>query len=241
MTPRLSLLHATRGRPQKAVAAYRMWHERARGWASELEHIFSTDFDDATGGELYEGMLEAGFEDRNWHIIQNANKGSAEAWDNAYKASHGELLVQVSDDMEPPQDWAELLAKRIRESSAKDFSAPVVVAVSDGFRKDRLMTTFICTRAYADFKGEFIHSGFVSMFSDDDVSYRAARHQRDGRCTVIEARDLVFLHRHHYHDKTVPMDETYARQNADSAYRMGAQLFKERNPEAYTKDRRLWQ
>lgn len=233
----ISLLHATRGRPEKAVAAYKMWHERAGIWAKEIEHIFSTDFDDATGEQIYDLISEQAFHE-NWQIIQNANKGSAEAWNNAYKASHGDWLFQVSDDMEPPEDWAQRIMEKALFAKWPPLPA-LVVAVSDGFRKDRLMTTFICTRAYAEAKGEFLCPEYVSMFSDDDATCRAYRHQREGLCTVIDARELVFLHRHHYHDKSVPMDATYQRQNSDEAYRMGAALFRKRNPEA-EKERGLW-
>lgn len=223
----LSLLHATRGRPAKAVAAYKMWHERAHAYAPEIEHVFSTDFDDETSGELYNLMLES--EPRqNWHITANANKGSAEAWNNAYKASKGRLLIQVSDDMEPPDNWAASL----HMTAPSSWAGLQVIAVSDGYRRDKLLTTFICTRAYADMQGEFICPDYVSVFSDDDASYRAWKASQEGRCVLINARELVFKHRHHYHDKSVPWDETYARQNAAEAYAQGQRLFLERNPEA---------
>lgn len=238
MSAIISLLHATRGRPQKAVTAYKMWRERAGAWSADIEHIFSTDFDDETGAELYDLMIEQP-PDHNWTITANANKGSSEAWNNAYKMSHGIWLVQVSDDMEPPEDWVRLILDRAFYLRWVPVPS-VVVAVSDGFRKDKLMTTFICTRPYAEFKGEFLHPEFASMFSDDDATYRAYRDQRDGKCKVIDARDIVFLHRHHYHDKSVPMDETYMRQNADSAYQKGSALFTKRNPDANGKDRHLW-
>lgn len=224
----ISLLHATRGRPAKAVAAYKMWHERAHAYAPEIEHVFSTDFDDPQGEELYDLMTEAAVHE-NWTITANANKGSAEAWNNAYKASCGKLLIQVSDDMEPPEWWGSLLSIK---SSDYEWTEPLVIAVSDGYRKDKLMTTFICTRAYADMQGEFICPDYVSVFSDDDASYRAWKAAQEGRCVLIDARDLVFKHRHHYHDKSVPWDGTYAKQNDPKAYAQGQRLFLERNPEA---------
>ena len=164
----------------------------------------------------------------NWTITQNSNKGSAEAWNNAYKASHGRLLIQVSDDMEPPVNWAVGLHKAF----ASSWASPIVIAVSDGYRKDRLLTTFICTRAYADMQGEFICPDYVSVWSDDDATYRAWKAAQEGRCVLIDARDLVFKHRHHYHDKSVPWDGTYAKQNDPKAYAQGQRLFLERNPEA---------
>lgn len=228
-TPLFSLLHATRGRPQKAVAAYKMWHERAFfNMRGQIEHIFSTDFDDETGSVLYDEMLAA-FPDGNWHITANANKGSAEAWNNAYKASKGTILVQVSDDMEPPEKWDEKIASEVAMAPKV---APVVVAISDGHRKDKLMTTFICTRSYAEMKGEFIHPGYASVWSDDDATYRAWRDAQEGRAVLIDARHIVINHRHHYHDSKVPWDATYERQNAPKNYEQGERLFIQRNPEA---------
>lgn len=229
MSTLISLLHATRARPAKAVAAYKRWHEMAHGYAPEIEHIFSTDFDDEdASGELHELMLEAAVHD-DWTITANANKGSAEAWNNAYKASRGDLLIQVSDDMEPPEWWCSLL---ILTPSDHEWTEPLVIAVSDGYRKDRLLTTFICTRAYAEMEGHFICPDYVSVFSDDEVTYRAWKNAQEGRSKLIDARDLVFKHQHHYHDASVPWDATYARQNAPEAYAQGEYLFMQRNPEA---------
>ena len=62
------------------------------------------------------------------------------------------------------------------------------------------------------------------MYSDNEFTHRA---YRDG--VVIEARDLVFEHRHPYAGKGA-WDATYERQNRSVNYDIGFRLFCERNP-----------
>jgi hypothetical protein len=78
------------------------------------------------------------------------------------------------------------------------------------------------------------------MYSDNDTTYRAYRDQRDGNCEVVEARDIVFYHRHHCTHPEVPHDATYKWQNRQQAYRAGAELFWKRNPDAYRTETELW-
>jgi hypothetical protein len=78
------------------------------------------------------------------------------------------------------------------------------------------------------------------MFSDDDATFRAYKDQSEGKCRVIEARDLIFTHRYHCAYPEVPEDETYRFQNRPESYEAGKKLFLERNPHAYGKEARLW-
>jgi hypothetical protein len=243
MNPIWSILHATRGRPEKAVAAMRMWEERAVD-PSSIEYIFSIDADDVTGDFRIRSSLELNGLAKRFalaKIIQGENKGSAQAWNEAAKASQGWILIQAQDDVEPPVGWNQALIQRIKESHVDKTS--FVVAVSDGYRKDALLCTAICSRERYDQRGEFLCPRFQSVFSDDDFSYAAIRDARDGKCAIIDARDLIFKHEHHYHvaDKTkAPWDSTYANQNSDEAYEKGRKLFFERNPEAATDGLRTW-
>ncbi len=247
-TPTFSILHATYGRPEKAVSAMRMWLDRAVH-PKNVEYIFACNSDDPTVPQLMDKIEQSlGFSSR---VIANDFKGSAPAWDAAAKASTGEILIQAQDDVEPPQGWDLKLLTAIHYGTKPpdQFGCPVwwdakgakvFVAVSDGYRKDNLCCTAIMTRARYEQCGEFLHSGFQSVFSDDDVTIRAYADAADGKCTLVEARDLVFLHRHHYHDKTVPLDATYQRENSDEAYRIGAKLFAERNSELVRRGFRTW-
>lgn len=236
----ISLLHATKGRPDKAALALRMWHDRMIN-PHNAEYIFACEEDDPSHEVLLDSLAVM---PRRFGVlvIEGNYEGSAPAWNAAYKKSSGQLLIQVSEDMEPPEAWDRTLLSRLTSLHGEDWPKhPVVVAVADGFRTDKLFTTFICTRAYAEMQGEFIHPGYQSVFSDNEATYRAYRSQRDGKAAIIEARDLVFFHRHAYHDSSVPFDAVYANQNSADAYSKGAALFAKRNPDAMGKDRRIWQ
>ncbi len=238
MKPIFSLLHASYGRPEKALAAMRMALDRAKD-PGKIEYLFALNHDDPKLEEYHDALPTGG-------VLGHFN-GSAPAWDAAANASIGQVLIQMQDDLELPQDWDAKLLDRlisIKIGNHPDhilwLSRPVFVAVSDGHRKDALCCTAIMNRARYEQCGEFLHAGYRSVFSDDEVTIRAMADARDGKCTFVNARDLVFLHRHHYHDKSVPMDATYERENSSEAYRIGAALFAERNPEAATDGLRTW-
>lgn len=230
--PLYSLLHATRGRPAKAIAAMSMAIQRAAN-PGNVQYIFACDWDDPCKNSLLgHGSL----------LVVDQFKGSAPAWDAIATVSEGEILIQMQDDLEPPFGWDSILLQKIITSVGFDWPfKPVFVAASDGYRKDAICCTAIMNRCYRDQKGEFLHAGYQSVFSDDEVTYRALRDARDGKCTFVDARDLVFLHRHHLHDSSVPDDETYRRENSAEAYRIGGALFAERNPKAATDGLRTWQ
>ncbi len=232
MKPLYSLLHATYGRPTKALQAMQMVIDRANN-SFNMEYIFAVNSDDPSASQILgHGSL----------VIADQFKGSAAAWDAAAAASSGEILIQMQDDLELPEKWdTELLHAVVSRGGGMDWPfKPLVVAVGDGFRRDALCCTAICNRARYKQQGEFLHKEYISVFSDDDFTYRSLRDERDGKCTVIRARDMVFLHRHHFHDKSVPMDDTYRRENSAEAYRLGGALFAERNPRAGTDGLRTW-
>jgi hypothetical protein len=227
MNPEFSILHATRGRPEKAVAAMQLWLERMAGPHYSVEYIFAIDADDAET----RFKLNYPHTEHSVFCVLNEGKGSASAWDEAAKASHGNILIQAQDDVEPPEHWDDLIMLAIRKTGQQfmETQEPMVIAVSDGFRKDSLLCTAICNRMRYEQQGHFLYRGYFSVFSDDEFTIRAYADERDGRCKVINARDLTFLHRHCYHDKSVPEDDTYRRENSPEAYAIGQKVFMERN------------
>lgn len=243
MTPMFSVLHATYGRPEKAIQAMRTFSERCTNpeW---VEYIFAINGNDPSA-QKFTDLIDAemssadspGSAFRNVDFVQGDFHGSAPAWDAAAKMSTGTILIQGQDDIEPPVDWDINLQKRF---TRLPYMPAVFIAVSDGYRKDALCCTAIMNRAYYELEGCFLCPDYISVFSDDDVTYRALRNARDGKAQYIEARELVFLHRHHYHDKSVPMDDTYMRENSATAYRVGQKLFHERNPRALTDGLKTW-
>jgi len=218
-----SLLHATWHRPEKAVAAMRLWLARAIN-PEAIEYLVAVNDDD-------EATAKA-FLDEKAIVVNRPYRGSAPAWNDAARYSSGDLLVQVSDDFDPPCNWDVSLLEAIERGTQGNWlEKPMVVAVSDGYRTDSLLCMFICNREYYELEGYFLHPSFRSVFSDDHATFRALKRARDGEAILVNARHLVFKHEHHYHNPDIPMDETYKRQNSDEAYRSGVLLFESLNPD----------
>lgn len=213
-TPRISLLHATRGRSTKAVNCRETWLNLAAD-PSRVEHIFAVDADDKDSVQMA----------RQFVSVVSEEKTCVAAWNLAAKKARGDLLVQLSDDWIPPQGWdAKLLAAVERRDLQKE---PVVVAVSDGTRRDDLLCMAILSRARYEQQGHLFFEGYESVYSDNEFSFRAFR---DG--VVLDLRgELKFEHVHPAFGKA-PNDATYAHTNAKDRYERGAQLFIKRNPEA---------
>ncbi len=238
MNPTFSLCHATWGRPEKAFAAFK--RAMLNTFNRRTEYIFAVNSDDTPTLQMLGSLSD--HDCGLTRIVTGGFSGSAPAWDAAAKASTGDILIQMQDDLELPDSWDEILMEWL-EGANLDPSwwreVPVVVAVRDGYRRDALLCTAICNRRRYEQRGHFICPEFWSVFSDDDFSYAAYRDERDGECAVIRT-DSVFRHEHHYHNPAVPDDLTYQRENSPEAYRLGAELFARRNPEAATDGLVTW-
>jgi hypothetical protein len=91
--PRISLLHATRGRPLQAAQNMNLWITRASKPES-VEHIFAVDSDDESAALLQ----------RFAGVCQGPDGFSVCAWNLAAQHSTGDILVQFSDDFETTAD-----------------------------------------------------------------------------------------------------------------------------------------
>ena len=211
----------------------RRWFERAEK-PDTIEYVFACNNDDPTAHELVADVANDRKHGRRVEVVIGDYAGSAAAWDDAAKRSEGDVLVQGQDDIEPPVNWSGLLWFTFWNRNLDPTKDPFFVAVSDGYRKDALCCTAVMSRARYMQEGFFICPEYLSVWSDDEVTYRAMRDARDSKCTMIDARNLVFLHRHPYHDKVTPWDSTYAKENSSPAYLRGEQLFYRRNPFART-------
>ena len=234
----ITCIHATLGRPAKALATMYLWQERCHDPAL-VEWLFAFNNND---GSRFQIMERDKSKDRfTVTSVDLITRHSAPAWNAGASAASGQIFLQLSDDWECPDSWDRKLIEEIY--AVGGVSEPIVVKVSDGFRKDaaaELMCMAICTRAYRDQEGVFIDPEFNSVFSDDAFSYKAYRNERDGLCKIVRAPDLVFPHRHHYHDKSVPWDDTYAHQNSSEAYASGKRLFEQKFPRAKTDGIKKW-
>jgi hypothetical protein len=209
--PKISVCHATRGRPEQAIGCRQLWMAKAHDpWT--VEWIFSVDEDDATAAKLkaFQPVYGKG--------------GCVAAWNRAAEKAKGDILVQGSDDWDPPQDWDKILLDRMG-----DISKPAVLAISDGHRKDDLLCMAILTRARWEQQGRVMfapeYDEASGIYSDNEYSVRA---WKDG--VIIKAKDVVFTHNNPLWSQTPPDDE-YRRHNSKANYEKGEAIFKARNPE----------
>ena len=201
---KISLLHATRGRPSKAWKTRMEWLRLASN-PDAVEHIFAIDSNDAESLMLCIARC----------VVVSGNGGPVDAWNEAARHAKGEILVQLSDDFEPFQGWDIAIIDAIG-----DTSKPAVLAVSDGHRTDSLLCMAILTRARYQAQGHLFHPEFFSMFSDN--WFTECAHLDD---VVIDARDrITFEHLHPAFGKA-EMDATYARSNDTQNYARGAKTF----------------
>lgn len=239
--PLFSILHATYGRAEKAIAAMNAT-EKAVANPGSCQYILAVNWDDPMRGKIWDMSDKCGDKFQERIVIEGPFKGSAEAWNAASEISTGSLLIQAQDDVELPYYWDELLIDAMTVGGDKEWEKrSMFVAVSDGYRKDALCCTAIMTRARMEQVGYFLWPGFLSVYSDDDVSIRAIADGQDGKCTFVNARHIVFKHEHYVHNNNVPYDATYARENSSEAYALGQKLFRERNQALIDRGLKTWQ
>jgi tetratricopeptide (TPR) repeat protein len=206
--PRISLLHATRGRWAKAIQTMSLWLGRASN-PEAVEHWFAIDEDDTESREKLS---------RFRCVIGSSGGYSVGAWNTAAKAATGDVLIQIADDFEPPLGWD----KAILDALGGDLFAPKVLRVSDGIREDGLITMAIVTRRWYEAHGLF-HGEFRNVYSDNDLTARA---EKAG--AIIEAKHLTFRH-HHPIAGAVPMDATYERGNDPAEYERAKAIYEQRH------------
>jgi hypothetical protein len=206
---RISVCHATRGRAQQAIDARTLWMKKAADPAS-VEWLFATDEDDSTAALL-----------SPWGILSGSG-GCVAAWNRAARQARGDVLIQASDDWDPPLFWDKIILQRLG-----DTSRPAVLAVSDGHRTDQLLCLAILTRKRWEQQGHLFAPEYDTcsgIFSDNEFTARA---YADG--CVVEARDVVFAHNNPLFTGA-PQDEQFKRHNAATNYTLGQQIFTQRNP-----------
>lgn len=217
--PVFSICH-TSARPSE-------WRKAYHAWISSAKHP-----------ELVEYILicdpRAGFEGTP-HLRPQDKVG----WDTdpsqcfvgganlACAASTGKVIIINADDIFPPEHWDEKLLEVI-----PNLDADFVVQTASGTPADErgLMVLAIQSRTRYQKHGYGLYPGYESMYSDDDFTEHA---RADG--VVIEARHLLFEHRHPFFTKEAPIDAVYQRQNRDEAYTKGRAVLEQRRLQNFGK------
>lgn len=227
--PLYSLLHPT-ARPEAWRHAYDTWLGRAAVRES-VEYVLCVDqrwgFDRANACVW---MPRPG--PRDVLVWNHGRKCWVDSANQAARHSTGAVLIVVSDDIEPPQDW-DLLLQRAGHALSQNHDGShnltlrpfgrgqFVIHVSTGYCDGpRACGMQILSRGRYERLGYVLYPGYESLYSDDDFLEHA---YRDG--IVIDARELMFPH---HHADMNDWDEVYLHQNRSEARALGAELFERR-------------
>lgn len=203
--PRITIVHATKGRPQVAWQRRFQWLSLAQK-PLEVEWLFMVDHDDPI--------------DYTPHQAIRCNPGGIiNAWNQGAKLAKSDIIVQMSDDWSPPRHWDASICSLIGSKTNDQ-----VLAVSDGYRTDKLLCMAILNKKRLETQGGWLfHPDYQEsdgLYSDNEFTERA---YADG--IVIEARDLKFVHE----------NPIYTQKEADK------QLVHHNKPEFYEKGKAIYE
>lgn len=204
----ISIIHPSRGRPQKSLDTIKRWILRAG--TNDLEVLISLDVEDPMIGEywrLYEQLPFA-----HTKII-NENKNAVEAINCAARISLGNILIVVSDDVDCPPNWATKIIKYTEHKS--DW----VLKVQDGIQP-KMITQPVLDRVYYQRDGFIYNPAYDHAWADREFTEVAHRRKR------VITKNIMFRHLHYSVLKNKKRDEQYAR--TDATFDSGKKIFLER-------------
>ena len=204
--PKISIVHATRGRPQ--IAWQRRWQWLCLAQKPlEVEWLFMVDKDEMV--------------DYTPHQAIRCNPGGIiNAWNAGAKLAKGDIIVQMSDDWTPPRHWDALISTAIGDTKAEK-----VLAISDGLRQDKLLCMAIMTKSRLEKQGYMFHPDYQEsdgIYSDNEFTESAYQ-----AGVVIEARDIQFKHENPMFAGGNP-DEQLKNHNKPEFYEKGKAIYEKR-------------
>jgi len=174
---KISLIHPSRGRAEKAKATYDNWMQKASG-EIEIEYILSLDLDD--NYDEYKRVFG-----EHYNCVLAFNKNLVEAANVGVSYSHGDLIILISDDFECFDLWDATLKNFL--VGKKDF----VLKTFDGIQ-DWIVTLPIMDRVYYKKQGYLYYPEYHHMFCDTDLTHKS---ELQGK--LIIRNDLLFKHNHY--------------------------------------------
>ena len=204
--PKISVIHATRGRAQIAYNRRFQWLSLADEPLS-IEWLFMVDHDDPENYVPHGG-------------IRCNPGGIINAWNEGAKQAKGAILMQMSDDWTPPRHWDTLISNAIGATNEEK-----VLAVSDGHRQDKLLCMAILTQKRLEKQGHLFHPSYQEsdgIYSDNEFTQRA---YDDG--VVVEAKNIVLIHDNPMFTGAA-QDDNFKKHNAVSNYEKGKAIYEKR-------------
>jgi len=203
MDKKISIIHPSRSRGNQAFQTYQKWINKSKN-PNNIEYILSLDDNDPML-ELYNFL----FKSIPITIITNNNRSAIDAINKAAQISTKEILIQIAEDFDCPQDWDEILLNNLKDK--EDF----IVKTNDG-TQDWIITLPIMDRKYFNRFGYIYYPEYLHMFSDTELSHVA---------DFLERKiylDIYFPHNHYTTGKNI-RDEVSIK--ADSTWNQGETLY----------------
>jgi len=150
------------------------------------------------------------------YFVNTGRKDCVTGWNLAAKHATGDIFVQVSDDLYPPEGWASKIVDIIKTIKA-DF---IVLNLLD----DRLCETCIfhpvMTRDVYDRLGYFYPPEFKSMWCDNWLFAYARKY-----CTLATSSGFFWEHKHRTTHKSVTIDNVTLEHEHKDRYEHGRLIF----------------
>lgn len=216
----ISLLHPSRGRPEKSFNNAKDWIERA---GCDVELIVSIDKSD--NWKPYFDLYTPYPHDAGapyWRLYMNDNDSVVQATNNAAKEAKGDILLYLSDDFRCFENWGVAVMKEFENESR-----PLLIKVDDMLQKFTVpvLTIPIMNRALYERLGYFWHPEYKSMFCDEWLFWAVTKLGAMKMCP-----HLKFEHAHVCVGKA-PDDETYRRSSAN--WEQGKAVFTRHKAEGF--------
>lgn len=161
---KISLIHPSRGRPQKSFETYSKWNAATK-YPDGAHWLCSLDWDDDVG-EYVNAYSPNGYPIMS--PIISKNKSAVEAINNAAKhwRADGDIFIVVSDDTEPIQNWDIKIRQEVEGKT--DW----ILKTQDGIQP-WIITMPVMDRAYYNRTGNIYDPSFDHMFCDTWLTVQA--------------------------------------------------------------------
>lgn len=169
---KLSLLHATRGRPERTLQVREEWLSKAQD-LDNIEHLYACDSDDP---ETVAATLP--FQG----VVVDKPKGCFRAYNLAAEHSTGDILIPIEDDLHPQDGWDVF----VRDAMKDHLDFPAVLALGDG---QNLVIEWCINRKFYEARGLF-HDDYHGLFGDTEWRVRS----RADKIPMVLAPGIIFLH-----------------------------------------------
>lgn len=196
---KISLLY-TSARPHLIIGLLNIWKTRAKCW-DNVEVVLVTDeaFD-----ERFPNMIP---------VVNSGRRDCVTGWNLAASNATGDMFVQVSDDLFPPQHWDEILVTIAGDTA--DYS--LQLADERGLR-DCVLHPVVSRSVYEHF-GYLYPPAFRSVYCDDWLYYA---HKKAGFLRSIAGER--FWNHVHRTTHSVTVDDVLLRHESHERYAEGREV-----------------